>query len=424
MISKFKPNKYKPLKLNDLKKFINSKKNLKKLFKNTSNLRVKEVGDGNLNLVFFIENNYNAICLKQPLPYLRVLKDWPLTLKRSYYEYEYFNTHKKYVKNHFPKIYDYDGILRSITMEKLSPHIIMRHGLIKGIKYNSFAESISTYLAKTLFYTSDLYLNAESKKNFISKFISNTELCKITEDLIFTDPYAVNKNNRWTKPYLNKMKKKIEQDEKLKIAISRLKLKFMKNTDALLHGDLHTGSIMVTKKDTKVIDPEFAFYGPMGFDVGALIANLLMSYFSQTGHERKVGERKKYKKWLLEIIKTIWIKFEKKFLKLWETENLGDAYPKVLFKKNSKKMITEKKEYMKNLFEETISYAGAKIIRRIYGFAHNIDFEWIENTKVRANCEYKASNLAIEMLKNTNSFKSINDLIKVAKRNENMNVKL
>ena len=134
----------------------------------------------------------------------------------------------------------------------------------------------------------------EREKNIISKFISNTELCKITEDLIFTDPYSVNKNNRWTKPYLSKMKDKIEGDEKLKIAISRLKLKFMKNTDALLHGDLHTGSIMVTKKDTKVIDPEFAFFGPMGFDIGALIANLLMSFFSQTGHEKKFGERKKY----------------------------------------------------------------------------------------------------------------------------------
>ena len=423
MVKKFKPNKYKPLKLNELKKFIISKNKLKKLFKNTSNLEVKEVGDGNLNLVFFIENKYNSICLKQPLPYLRVLKDWPLTLKRSYYEYEYFNTHNKYVKNHFPKIYDYDEVLRSITMEKLSPHIIMRHGLIKGIKYNNFAESISTYLAKTLFFTSDLYLIAASKKNLISKFISNTELCKITEDLIFTDPYAVNKNNRWTKPYLNKMKKKIEKDEKLKIAISRLKLKFMKNTDALLHGDLHTGSIMVTKKDTKVIDPEFAFYGPMGFDTGALIANLLMSYFSQTGHENKSGERKQYKKWLLSIIKTIWIEFEKKFLKLWETENHGDAYPKLLFKNNSKKMILEKKEYMQNLFKETIAYAGAKIIRRIFGFAHNIDFEWIENAKVRANCEYKASKLAILMLKDTHSFKSINDLIKLAKKNEKMKVK-
>ena len=40
-----------------------------------------------------------------------------------------------------------------------------------------------------------------------------------------------------------------------------------------------------------------------------------MSFFSQTGHEKKFGERKKYKKWLLEIINTIWIKFEKKFLK-------------------------------------------------------------------------------------------------------------
>ena len=89
-------------------------------------------------------------------------------------------------------------------------------------------------------------VSASIKENIIKKFISNTELCKITEDLIFTDPYSVNKNNRWTKPYLNKMKNKIERDEKLKIAISRLKLKFMKNTDALLHGDLHTGSITVS----------------------------------------------------------------------------------------------------------------------------------------------------------------------------------
>ena len=56
MVTKFKPNKYKPLKLNELKKFIISKRHLKKLFKNISNLEVKEVGDGNLNLVFFIVN--------------------------------------------------------------------------------------------------------------------------------------------------------------------------------------------------------------------------------------------------------------------------------------------------------------------------------------------------------------------------------
>ena len=38
MVTKFKPNKYKPLKLNELKKFIISNRHLKKLFKNISNL--------------------------------------------------------------------------------------------------------------------------------------------------------------------------------------------------------------------------------------------------------------------------------------------------------------------------------------------------------------------------------------------------
>ncbi len=54
----------------------------------------------------------------------------------------------------------------------------------------------------------------------------------------------------------------------------------MNNAQALLHGDLHTGSIFVNQDSTKVIDPEFAFYGPMAYDIGALIANLTMNYIS------------------------------------------------------------------------------------------------------------------------------------------------
>ena len=34
----------------------------------------------------------------------------------------------------------------------------------------------------------------------------------------------------------------------------------MTNAQALLHGDLHTGSVFVRDDSTKVIDPEFAFY--------------------------------------------------------------------------------------------------------------------------------------------------------------------
>ena len=63
------------------------------------------------------------------------------------------------------------------------------------------------------------------------------------------------------------------------------KYQFMTSMQALVHGDLHTGSIMLTPTDTRVIDPEFALVGPIGFDVGAVIGNLFLAYFAQEGHE-------------------------------------------------------------------------------------------------------------------------------------------
>ena len=421
MSSNFKPKNYKPLEVSTIKNFIESNDKIKNIIGDTEEIEIKEVGDGNLNLVFFVESKKNSICIKQPLPYLRVLKDWPLTLKRSYYESEYMSIHSNHVSDLMPKIYDFDPELCTITMEKLSPHIIMRHGLINATKYEKFAEDISTFMAKTLFFTSDLYLKADQKKELNSRFIMNTELCKITEDLIFTDPYMYNKNNRWTSPHLDKQKKEIENNDDLKIAVSRLKIKFMSETQSLLHGDLHTGSIMVTENDTKVIDPEFAFYGPMGFDVGALLANLLMNFFSQNGHEKTSGERKDFKKWILNLINMIWIKFENKFCNLWDEYPKGDGYPMQLFK-NKNIIKTEQKNYLQNIYNDSIGFAGAKIIRRIFGFAHNIDFDWIKDDKIRATCENKCANLGIRMQINPSKFKDISSLIEAAIKLDNDSV--
>jgi 5-methylthioribose kinase len=49
---------------------------------------------------------------------------------------------------------------------------------------------------------------------------------------------------------------------------------------------------MVTPDSTQVIDPEFAFYGPMGFDIGAFLGNLILAYFAQGGHADQTNDRK------------------------------------------------------------------------------------------------------------------------------------
>ena len=112
-------------------------------------------------------------------------------------------------------------------MELLEPHIIMRRGMIAGREYPRFAEAISTFMANSLYFTSDLALTADKKKAMIAAFAGNTALCKITEDLIFTDPYRIAKLNRWTSPELDAYAAQWRDDGDLKVAVSRLKLKFL-----------------------------------------------------------------------------------------------------------------------------------------------------------------------------------------------------
>lgn len=383
---------------------------------------ISEVGDGNLNLVFIIKGPGGGIAVKQALPYVRLVgESWPLPLSRSHYEYLALTNQARLAPGLVPVVLHQNEALALVAMELLEPHIIMRKGLVAGTIYPRFVEDITTFLARTLFFSSDLAVPAAAKKEGIAAFAGNHALCKITEDLIFTDPYRVAEQNRWTSPWLDATAAAFREDLDAHVAISRLKLKFMGSPEALIHGDLHTGSIMVTEQETRVIDPEFAFYGPMGFDIGAVIGNLLMAYLASPGHERAAGERKAFEAWLLSTIELVWTEFARKFLELWRSDAKGDAYPATLFAggAGAARLETERQAYMARLFADTVGFAAAKTIRRILGLAHNIDFELIEDEKLRAICEARSLRLAREMLVNTASFATIADLTSAARKVRN-----
>jgi 5-methylthioribose kinase len=380
---------------------------------------ITEVGDGNLNLVFIVKGGRGGVAVKQALPYVRLVgESWPLPLSRAHYEFLALSRQAELAPGLVPAVLYHNETLALTVMELLEPHIIMRRGLVAGTRYPRFVDDITTFMADSLFFTSDLALSAAEKKQGIAAFAGNHALCKITEDLIFTDPYRVAEQNRWTAPYLDGLAAELRDDMDLHIAISRLKLKFLASPEALLHGDLHTGSIMVTESQTRVIDPEFAFYGPMGFDVGAVLANLLMAYFASAGHERAPGERAGFEGWVLETIEQVWNEFARKFLELWRTGAAGDAYPVSLFtgEKGAARLEAERQAYMQRLFTDAVGFAAAKTIRRIFGLAHNIDFELIEDAKTRAVSEARAVRLARAMMVETGTFRTIADVTGAARK--------
>jgi len=252
----------------------------------------------------------------------------------------------------------------------------------------------------------------------VAELGGNIMLWKITEDLIFSDPYRVAELNRWTAPQLDADAKAVRDDVALKIAVSELKEQFLCDTEAMIHGDLHTGSIMVTEDSTKVIDPEFVMYGPMGFDTGAVIGNLLLSYFSQDGHAEAPTARRDYQEWILRQAEAVWTEFAARFLALWNSDAAaGDAYPKALFADEAgRRAFTGLQySYMRRLFADTLGFAAAKMIRRILGLAHVLDLESIKAPERRATCERRALRLARALMVERVRFGSIAEVTQAAR---------
>jgi 5-methylthioribose kinase len=294
------------------------------------------------------------------------------------------------------------------VMEYLSPHIILRKGLVQGKRYPHMAEHLALFLARTLFHTSDFHLSPVEKREKIATYLSNTAMCKISEDLIFDEPYFEAPMNRHTSPQLDDLALKFRQDAELKLAVQALKYKFLNAPEALLHGDLHTGSVMVTDEDTRAIDPEFAFFGPMGFDIGAILGNLFMAALAQPGLSADTG----HALWIGEQAEILWDKFASEFTALWQGRNSGEAYNPRLYADTPELQNTALTARLDAIWADTLGFAGCKMIRRILGLAHVEDFEAIENPDIRGACEIRALEFARRLVLERSDFKTMADIIR------------
>ncbi len=401
---------YTILNASNLEAYLFSLPEIKSFF-SADSLIIDEIGDGNLNFVFLVTSGSDAsrqLIIKQAVPYLRCVgESYPLSKERMTYEIRSLERFAE-LSPHIPKIYHSDEEMSVLIMEYLSSHIIMRKGMIEGIEYPKFAEHISSFLANTLFKTSSLYLSSADKRTLISQFIGNSELCKLTEDFVFTAPFMEDETNAEL-PELSDVAQRITDDVELKTKILHLKYKFMNQSDALLHGDLHTGSIMINQDETYVIDSEFAFVGPMGFDVGALIANLVMSWVSHTIQDNDSS----YSDLILETINSVWRQFDEKFRTLWNETEESALLTKGFA--NNEILKAYQEQYMQTLLQESIGFAGCKIIRRQFGIAGVEDIRGIEDDAVREKANRLSVSIGEQFIKQYHTVKSTDDIIQLIK---------
>jgi len=403
---------YEKLDINSVVDYLLGIKEVMKFFE-TDKIYAEEIGDGNLNFVYIVKSKKEpekALIVKQAVPYLRCVgEEFPLSRERMTYEIRALQKFYQIFPSFVPRIYHSSEDMSLVVMQFLDNHIIMRKGLMDGLKYKNFSEHISTYMAAILFYTSSLALSSSDKRELIDKFNGNTELCKLTEDLVFSFPFMQHETNDNENVKDNPNAIKLFNDMEFKRKVLELKYKFMNQSDALLHGDLHTGSIMLNEEETYVIDPEFAFVGPFGFDIGALLANLVNNYIYHT----VVTKDEDFKSWLLELIEDVLTKFSEKFLKFWdeykESALLVDAYL------DEKTLQAYKEEFIKNIIKDSVGYAGCKMARRVYGVAGVQEIRGLEDSILRSEAENMALRISREFVVGYEKIQNINDILEIVK---------
>ncbi len=342
-----------------------------------------EIGDGNLNLVFKIRDTQGVsrVIVKQALPYVRCVgESWPLTLDRARIEAETLLVHAQYCPQHTVKVLHHDAVLAVMVQEDLSHLHIWRRELVDGQAYPQAAAQVGEYLAQALFHTSDFYQHPHEKKAAVSRFI-NPELCQITEDLFFTDPYRDHERNRFDTE-LRPTVEALWRDAALKRAVAALKHRFLVNAEALLHGDIHSGSIFVGPTTLKVIDAEFGFYGPIGFDIGTVLGNLLLNFCGLPGllAPREAAAARDNR---LEDITVLWRTFSARFSTLVHEHGRDPALAESGYAE----------QFLKHVWQDTMGYAGTELIRRAIGFSHVADLASITEPQARYACQRHAVEL-------------------------------
>ena len=362
---------------------------------------VEEIGDGNINYVYRVRDHRGfSLIVKQALPYIRIIGEgWPLSLDRIRIEAEVLLSEACWAPHQVPELLHYSPADAAILMEDVGDHQNLRHAMIERREFAGLGQQIGGFLAATLFHTSDFFLGSQEKKAQLASFI-NPDLCGISEEVYFIDPFCDHERNR-VNPLLLEDARNIWADEGLRADVAELKYGFMNRTEALIHGDLHTGSIFVRDGSIKIIDPEFAFCGPVGFDLGTVLANFLLNYSAQLGLSGHADERTRYQHYLLQQLRELWHCFSQAFLELAEQKSKDPGLASVQWRQRK----------MADFFADMLGYAGVEMMRRTLGIAHVADLEEIADERLRADSERLSLRLACLLITRRRELSDIEALL-------------
>lgn len=297
-----------------------------------------------------------------------------------------------------PRHLHFDEGRAAIVMEDLREHVMLRDELLAGRAFAADAKCLGTFMARIHAQTMASSGRPEGSTSRAARF-TNELLSGITSAYVFLKPFdPAEPSNRHSAAVDAQVAALRNPGSRAMQAAAELEEVFRSRKQCLIHGDLHSGSVMVARSAPtagaapppepqasayteggrlRVIDAEFACEGPAAFDVGLALAAYAFAHFHHGAHARadtvEAVER---------AVRALWSEYAA------QMGTLLSAAPEGAGAMESPQHLPT--VLLPEILREATGFMGAELTRRVIGAAHVADLDGIGDEVMRASAERAA----------------------------------
>lgn len=234
-------------------------------------LDVARAGEGNMNCTLRVRTSQKSWIIKQSRPWVEKYPHLDAPWDRSLSEARFYmlTSANQKIAQRMPDLIELDPIARILVLEDL--------GVASDFTGIYQAEELPVGVARELVtWLSDLH--AMSFHRSLRANLANRPMRRLNHAHMFHLPLVLGSGPDLDAitPGLGKIAQELATDTLYVASVRALGEAYLADGEVLLHGDFFPGSWLNSPTGLKVIDPEFAFFGPPEFDLGVLLAHLYL----------------------------------------------------------------------------------------------------------------------------------------------------
>lgn len=356
--------------------------------------------DGHINYVFKVITPSRGYVLKQGLSDPRNLHaKTNVAAYRNETEADTMMILHSIVPEYIPRILFQDKENHIFIMEYLENLKAVRFQLIRENQIPDLGSQVGDFLARSSFYTSEFYLERARFRGLQSQF-ENTELRQIMEDGIFLNRFGTDLDQEAYHDW--ERFRRITDDPACQTNRLSLRRTFMTHSDCLIHADFHTSNVFLSDKGLKMLDFEFSFMGPFGYDMGYFTGSLLAAYcaacFKKYPSE---AERQQCKAYLLSTIKMLYESYNYSFITCWNNH----AKPEYKGQTGFQEIV------LREMLQDSVGYSAITNWCRTTDIWGLPEYKAIEDEEARKYAMAMAVLLDHELILHRKDFECVDDFI-------------